>query len=154
MRRGRRCVRPECPLGTSTSNRSRSRQPMKRVLFSITGTVAGVVALLGYKSHGHAIGASGPLPSAGLSTTSAAPPAGSSTESIGTGSATPRRSSTGPSVNTPTTATGDAVETRYGIVQVKVTVGSGRIQNVQFVQLTAFDQRSAEINNAAAPLLL
>ena len=47
-----------------------------------------------------------------------------------------------------------AEQTRYGIVQVKITVSGKRITNVGFAQLTAFDGRSQQINSQAAPILL
>lgn len=46
------------------------------------------------------------------------------------------------------------MQTQYGIVQVKVTVAGGKITNVSFAQLTAFDPRSQQINSYAAPILL
>jgi uncharacterized protein with FMN-binding domain len=49
---------------------------------------------------------------------------------------------------------GDAIDTRYGVVQVQVTLTGNHIDNVSFLQLTAFDGRSQEINSAAAPILL
>jgi uncharacterized protein with FMN-binding domain len=51
------------------------------------------------------------------------------------------------------TATGDAIPTRYGDVQVRVGVKAGKIVDVQAVQLTADDPRSVEISAAAAPTL-
>ncbi|MEO6797814.1 MAG: FMN-binding protein [Candidatus Dormibacter sp.] len=49
--------------------------------------------------------------------------------------------------------TGQDVLTRFGDVQVKVTITGGRIANVQGVQLPYDRQRSAEISQYAAPLL-
>ncbi|MCW2524904.1 MAG: hypothetical protein JWO63_3239, partial [Frankiales bacterium] len=49
---------------------------------------------------------------------------------------------------------GSAVQTRYGTVQVAVTVAGGKISNVSFLQLTSDDGRSADINSQAGPLLL
>lgn len=124
---------------------------MKRVLLSTIGTVAGLVALLSFKTHGHPLATAGALPSAGL-------PGTSTTPSTPTTSSSPssRKSST-TSTHPPSTARsylGTAIDTRYGIVQVKVSVAGGRLTNVSFVQLTAFDGRSQQINSAAAPILL
>jgi uncharacterized protein with FMN-binding domain len=49
--------------------------------------------------------------------------------------------------------TGSSVRTRYGTVQVQITVENGTIVDATTVQLTADDQRSAQINNRAAPIL-
>jgi uncharacterized protein with FMN-binding domain len=133
---------------------------MKRVILSITGTVIGVVALLSFKTHGQVATASGGLPSAGTPTTQAAA-SGTSPSSSATGAppdpSTTSRSSTPASTTskpTSTSYTGAAEQTRYGIVQVKITVSAKKITNVGFVQLTAFDGRSQQINSEAAPILL
>jgi uncharacterized protein with FMN-binding domain len=119
---------------------------LKRVIFSLVGTVAGLVALLSYKTEGQIATPASGLPSAGLpaDTTSSAQP--SSTSTSASGSPTPSASSGN--------YTGTAIQTRYGIVQVKVTVTGTKITNVSFVQLTAFDGRSQRINSDAAPVLL
>jgi uncharacterized protein with FMN-binding domain len=132
---------------------------MKRVLLSTFGTVAGLIALLTFKSQGHPLTTTGALPSAGLpgsgssSTPTTAPPAGGDT-SGGSSSAPPPAARSSSAKAASRTVAGDAVETRYGVVQVQVTVSGNRIDNVSFLQLTAFDGRSQEINGAAAPILL
>jgi uncharacterized protein with FMN-binding domain len=128
---------------------------MKRVILAVLGTVAGLVALLDFKSHaGPGTSAAGPLPSATLPSATT----GSTTAPAPANSTTPHGGAPTTTTSTTTTAArsavGDAIQTRYGIVQVKVTVQGSKIQNVSFVQLTADDQRSAEINQYAAPLLL
>jgi uncharacterized protein with FMN-binding domain len=125
---------------------------MKRVLLAITGTVAGLIALLSFKTHapvGAAVGAlpaTTPAPSASTAapqnTTSAPPRAGSS-------SATKNRAKA-----TAKTYLGQAVQTQYGVVQVKVTVTGSHINSVQLAQLTAYDSRSQEINSYAEPILV
>ena len=131
---------------------------MKRVIAAILGTVAGLVALLSFKTPGHATGAASGLPSAALP---AALPASSSSASASpsaTGSSAPDPTSggtaPGSSATTAKSYTGKAVTTRYGIVQVKIDVSASEITNVSFVQLTAFDGRSQRINSDAAPTLL
>ncbi len=133
---------------------------MKRVLLSITGTVLGLVALLSFKSHGHPIGASGVLPSAALPSdpTSSAPtsqsPGTSAPPKPGSHSSTPPSGSSPSSTATNHTIAGDAVQTQYGVVQVQVVVAGTKISNVSFLQLTAYDGRSEQINSDAAPILL
>jgi uncharacterized protein with FMN-binding domain len=125
---------------------------MKRVLLSITGTVLGLVALLSFKSHGHPIGASGGLPSAALP--GAAAPSSSTSTPPSTGAPPrpgPRSSTAAPASRT---IAGDAVQTQYGVVQVQVVVSGTKISNVSFLQLTAYDGRSEQINSQAAPILL
>jgi uncharacterized protein with FMN-binding domain len=48
---------------------------------------------------------------------------------------------------------GTAVQTRFGAVQVQVTVSGGTITDVTALQLTDDDRKSIQISNRAAPLL-
>ena len=133
---------------------------MKRVLLTIAATVAGIVSLLGFKSHGHPLSAAGALPSAGAQPSEpASSPSAASSSPASTGSSSGSAGASGSSSSTAPQATaktylGAAVQTRYGIVQVKATVSGGKLTNVAFVQLEAFDGRSQEINSYAAPILL
>ncbi|WP_369407415.1 FMN-binding protein [Schumannella soli] len=49
--------------------------------------------------------------------------------------------------------TGQSADTRFGAVQVAITVSGGSITDVQAVHLTDRDQRSVSISNRAAPVL-
>lgn len=51
------------------------------------------------------------------------------------------------------TFTGDSVQTRFGSVQVQISVSGGKITDVKALQLTDEDRRSVQISNRAAPLL-
>ncbi len=137
---------------------------MRRVILSIAGTIAGLVALLSFKTH-PAITTSGALPSASLpsASTSTGPPTPAATSTGGSpnpstsgqaGASKPAASPTASSATTAKDYTGQAVDTRYGTVQVKVTMTGSTISNVSFVQLTSFDPRSEEINSQAGPILL
>ena len=136
---------------------------MKRIALTIAATVVGIVALLSYKTHGAVTASASGLPSAGLpSPSSSASPAGSASSAPTTG-APPDPTSTpasSPSSTAPASAassasyTGSAITTRYGVVQVKITVSGKKLTNVGFVQLTAYDGRSQRINSDAAPILL
>ncbi len=70
------------------------------------------------------------------------------------GTSTPAASSSASSSSlTDGTYTGSSVETRYGPVQVEITVSGGKITEVTALQLTNAEQRSVQISNQAAPLL-
>lgn len=137
---------------------------MKRVIFSVLGTIAGLIALLSFKSGGQTtVSASLPSASLGTSSTSAAATptsASGTTSSSASGPPNAARSSAAPtsSASTPAatskTYSGAAVQTRYGTVQVAATVIGSKITNVSFLQLTSNDGHSADINSQAAPLLL
>lgn len=51
------------------------------------------------------------------------------------------------------TYTGQSVSTRFGDVQVQVTVSGGQISDVTALRLTDRDRRSISISNRAAPIL-
>ncbi|EAR24595.1 hypothetical protein A20C1_10971 [marine actinobacterium PHSC20C1] len=76
-------------------------------------------------------------------------PVGSTTsESVGT--TADSRAISGP---TDGTYTGSSISTRFGNVQVAVTITSGSISEVTALQLTDADGRSVQISNRAAPIL-
>jgi uncharacterized protein with FMN-binding domain len=139
---------------------------VKRTILSITATVLGLVALLSFKTPDTQAGGAQALPSAAL-------PAGGATSSGPAAPATSARSGP-PTAPSPATATpspttsapaptaaavartvlGPAVQTQYGVVQVKITLSGSTITNAGFAQLTANDRRSQDINSQAAPILL
>jgi uncharacterized protein with FMN-binding domain len=128
---------------------------VKRILLTVVLTVLGIVALLSYKTHASIASSAGGLPAAGLSSPTPEVGPTSAAASSGGSNPTPKSStSTSGSASPTSTYTGTAVNTRYGVIQVKVTVGAKKITNVAFVQLTAFDDRSQRINSDAAPILL
>ena len=60
---------------------------------------------------------------------------------------------TGPAAVQVGTFTGATESTRYGDVQVQITVENGALTDVTALQLTDHDQRSVSISNRAAPVL-
>lgn len=72
--------------------------------------------------------------------------AGSSGSSSGTGTA-------GASAKAAGTYAGSVVQTRFGSVQVQITVQAGKITDVTALQLTDAERRSVQISSEAAPLL-
>jgi uncharacterized protein with FMN-binding domain len=113
---------------------------MKRVALAIAGTVAALVMLLSFKTH---------------------TPAASTTPPAAVSSGTSTGSSTGSSSasSSPTTATGTktytgaAADTRYGPVQVQITVTNGKVVKATAVEYPMQDPRDAEINAYAIPRL-
>jgi uncharacterized protein with FMN-binding domain len=69
-----------------------------------------------------------------------------------TGGATPRPTSSAGSTSGTKTFTGSLVDTRYGPVQVQITVSNGKITNVSATQLPN-GGRSGNISAYAAPIL-
>ncbi|MEU9342207.1 FMN-binding protein [Streptomyces sp. NPDC048278] len=126
-------------------------RPLRRVILASAATVSGMVMLLALKPHtaptvitGSAATAPSAAPSAGAS---ASPGASGDSGSGGSGSG-----GSGSSSGT-RTVTGDTVQTRWGPVQVKVTIRSGRITDVTAVQYPSDNPRDQEINQYALPQL-
>ncbi|WP_248291989.1 FMN-binding protein [Actinomycetospora sp. TBRC 11914] len=116
-------------------------------------TVSTVVLLFSYRtSTSSALPTAAGTPSTGTATTgtSAAPSTTSTTGTTGTtssGTATKNSTYTG-------TVTGAAADTRWGPVQVKVTLASGKITAVDVVQEPDSNNRDQEINAEAVPQLV
>jgi uncharacterized protein with FMN-binding domain len=110
---------------------------MRRVGLALVGTVAVMVLLLGYKTTSGQVG----TPAAAQST----PP--QQTSATGSGS------SGGGSATAARTVTGPVVQTRWGPVQVKVSLSNGKVTDIQAVQYPQGTNRDDEINSVALPLL-
>jgi len=111
---------------------------MRRIAIAIAATVSVVVLLFSYRTStdstpiaatGHQPRSAQPVPSAS--------PAPSAAAGAGAGG----------------TFTGDAVDTRYGPVQVQITVSGGRITAAQTLQVPQESSRDVRINSAAVPIL-
>ena len=71
----------------------------------------------------------------------------------GTGSGMAAEPTTGAAAKAGGTYAGSVVQTRFGAVQVQITVKAGSITDVEALQLTDDDRKSIQISNRAAPLL-
>lgn len=134
-----------------------------RAVVSATLASAGIL-LAGWQSGAHVaesattVGTSAGSSKAGVGGSTGNP---GSTGSTGTSSSTGSAGSTGSSGSAGSgaastagdTFAGDTVQTRFGSVQVQITVSSGKITDVTALQLTDEDRRSVQISNRAAPLL-
>jgi uncharacterized protein with FMN-binding domain len=85
-------------------------------------------------------------------TTSTTDVSGSTTTGTDTSTTTDTSTATDTSA-TDGTWTGSAVSTRWGDVQVQVTISGGAITDVVALQLTDKDNKSVQISNRAAPIL-
>ncbi|NBM20512.1 FMN-binding protein [Streptomyces sp. GC420] len=82
--------------------------------------------------------------------TAASPPPLSSSRAPDPSSSSPSSSSSSSSSGT---VTGDAAQTRYGPVQVSITVEDGRLTGVTVLQYPANNPKDQQINNYALPVL-
>ncbi|MGW5777696.1 FMN-binding protein [Streptomyces sp. NPDC003863] len=102
---------------------------MRRTLLSVAVTAAGICSLLALKPHHPAVA---PV---------AVAPTGPGSSGTGAG---------GPVSGT---YTGDSVDTRYGPVQVRVTLSGGRITEAVAVRTPSENERDREIAGYAVPML-
>ncbi len=127
---------------------------MRRALLAIFGTIAGLVGLLSFKTHTTPVATvpaavSTTDPGAGSSSAAADPTSAPTASAPSAGS-----SSSGSSkAATAKTVTGDSINTRWGPVQVKITVVNGKITSATAVVYPQNNGRDQEINANAIPTL-
>jgi uncharacterized protein with FMN-binding domain len=107
---------------------------MRRAPIVLTATVAGTAAVLSFKAREPA------LPTAAASASAPATVAPGSSSGAGSAPATK-------------VVTGDAISTRYGNAQVRVTIKDGKITRVEALQLQGNDPKSVQISSSAEPAL-
>ncbi|MFE9173735.1 FMN-binding protein [Streptomyces kebangsaanensis] len=110
----------------------KKNRPLRRVVLASAATVSGLVMLLSLKPHTPPRIAAAPAPAP--SGSASAP--GGSTGSTGT-----------------RTVTGETVRTRWGPVQVRVTLRNGRITDVTALSYPTDNPRDREISGYALPRL-
>ncbi|MFJ8138114.1 FMN-binding protein [Streptomyces sp. NPDC096013] len=114
----------------------RKNRPLRRIVLASAVTASGLVMLLALKPHTAPAIAASPAPAA--------------SSSSGTGSGTGSGGSTATGTKT---VTGETAQTRWGPVQVRITVKNGRITDVSAVQSPSDNPRDQEINSYALPEL-
>ncbi|MDZ4235749.1 MAG: FMN-binding protein [Dietzia sp.] len=142
---------------------------MKRIVYGLLATLSGVVLLFSYRTSLEAAMPVAADETAGTTTvTPEATPSASASPSTTAESATPTASpsaSASDSTTTDTTTTtttgladgaytGDAVRTRYGNVQVQITISGGVVTDVQVPQYPNNDRKDQQINARALPILI
>ncbi|MEC5190649.1 MULTISPECIES: FMN-binding protein [unclassified Arthrobacter] len=91
--------------------------------------------------------------SKGGGTTGSSGTAGASGTASGTSGSSGSSKTSGTAAQAAGTFTGAEVQTRYGSVQVQITVEAGAVSDVTALHLTDEDRKSVQISNRAAPLL-
>ena len=122
---------------------------MRRIVFAILSTITTLVLLFSYHTSTN-VAASSTV--AQLPATPAAPV---SPVSPGSGSQPGSSTKSGSSAGTsgPASYTGAAADTRWGPVQVRITVQGGKISASRAVQYPQGTSRDARINGSALPVL-
>lgn len=144
---------------------------MKKIVYAVLATLTGLVLLFSYRTSLDAVaptagGSIAPKTTTGTSggTSTSAPSAsgtGTSSSASGTSSASGSSTSGSSSGGSSTTSglkdgtfTGQAADTRYGAVQVAITVSGGEITDVSVPQYPNTERRDEEINAQAIPILI
>jgi uncharacterized protein with FMN-binding domain len=124
---------------------------MRRVIFAVTGTVAGLVALLSFKSHS---------PTVPVAATSGTGGGSSSSSSSSTSTSTtvpgefPQGSLAGKLTPGETAVTGHVANTVYGPVQIQLIVKSGKIVKVAVLEQPMNTIHDIQIGEFAFPRLI
>lgn len=109
---------------------------MRRIVIWLASTITIVVLLFGYHTSTNKTSSAATVPS------TSGPTATSPNASSGSGSSDIK------------TYTGSVAQTRWGPVQVKITVQSGKITKVTVLQQPNGNPKDAEINSHALPILI
>ena len=123
---------------------------MRRVIFAVTGTVAGLVALLSFKSHS---------PTVPVAATSGTGGGSSSSSSTSRSTTTvpgefPEGSLAGKLTPGETAVTGHVAHTVYGPVQIQLIVKSGKIVKVAVLEQPMNTIHDIQIGEFAFPRLI
>ncbi|MEU5098881.1 FMN-binding protein [Streptomyces sp. NPDC020996] len=123
----------------------KKNRPLRRIVLAGAATVSGMVLLLSMKPHTSA-------------ETAVAVPAPSSSSSVsggssGSGSSGGSSGSSGSTTSGTKTVTGDTVQTRWGPVQVRITLKNGKLTEVEAIAYPSDNPRDQEINSYALPQL-
>ncbi|MDQ0957093.1 major membrane immunogen (membrane-anchored lipoprotein) [Streptomyces sp. B4I13] len=112
----------------------RKNRPLRRIVLAGAATVSGMVLLLSLKPH----------TAPGVAGLASPAPAGASGAPSGTAGSTPTGTRT---------LTGDSVQTRWGPVQVRITLKDGKLTDVTAVSYPQENPRDQQINSYAVPQL-
>lgn len=141
---------------------------MRRVILALVATTVGLVLLLSYKAHTQgpvSSALSGPDPGSALDagsgattdpTSAAAPgPTASPGTSASAGSSSSSSSGTSSSARQSKSGTfvGDPVSSQFSTIQVEVIVSGGKISDIKVLEDQDDEQRSAQIDGYATPIL-
>ena len=141
---------------------------MKKIIYGLLATVTGTVLLLSYRTSLEAVNPTSATSTTGSgsstsgsgsssASSSSSNSSSNSTKSGSTSSASPSASASASASSSGLkdgTFTGQSVDTRYGPVQVRVTVSGGKITQVDVPTYPTESFRDQEINQQAVPQLV
>lgn len=149
---------------------------LRRIIILVTGTIAGVFAVVAYHPPQlravATVGVASPISTPQPSSTATQKPSPTATKPSSTAStatktptkkpstpnkaaaSTPASAPTSSASTTTTTVAGSTTQTRWGPVQVEITVTGGAITSVKALQFPHADHRSQSISQQAIPYLI
>ena len=122
---------------------------MRRVILAVTGTIAGLVALLSFKSHDPTMPVAATTGTGGGSTTSSSSSSSSAATIPGE-----FRSVAGTLTTGETTVTGKVANTVYGPVQIQLVVKNSKIVKVAVLEQPTNTIHDIQIGEFAFPRLI
>lgn len=123
---------------------------MRRAVVTASATAAGIILLLSLKPHAESSAAAG---SSKVISSGDSGSDSSSSSSSSQSSPLPSPSSSAAANGSTRTVTGDAIDTRFGPVQVRITLSGKKITKVDVLQYPSEGARDMEISSAALPEL-
>jgi uncharacterized protein with FMN-binding domain len=127
---------------------------MRRVILAVVGTIAGLVALLSFKSHSPVLPVASTSGTGGGSSASSTPSSSSSSSSSSIPGEYPTGSAAGSLPAGETAITGHVADTAYGPVQVQLVVKSDKIVKVAILQQPTNTIHDIQIGEFAFPRLI
>jgi uncharacterized protein with FMN-binding domain len=124
---------------------------MRRAILAVTATIAGLVALLSFKSHDPTVPVASTSGTGGGSSTSSSSSSSSSSSTTVPGEF---QSSAGTLTAGETAITGHVAHTVYGPVQIKLVVKSGKIVKVAVLEQPTNTIHDIQIGEFAFPRLI
>ncbi|KYJ98200.1 MULTISPECIES: FMN-binding protein [Microbacterium] len=122
---------------------------MKKILYTLLATVSGLVLLFSYRTSLEAV-----TPTDASAATATSGSAATTTDTGANGSGTSSSTTASGSGLADGTYTGASSQTRYGPVQVQITVSGGQITDAQAVDYPNSNGRDRQINGTAVPRLV
>jgi len=130
---------------------------MRRVVFALGGTIAGLIMLLSFRTHMGSTAVAGVAGSPGQAGSGGTSSSGSGSSAGSAGSAGSAAAAASAPVSagsgTGTVVTGDVISTGYGPTQLQVTLNAGKIIKVTVLQHTDDGVNSQMIDGRALPRL-
>ncbi|MBN9210876.1 MAG: FMN-binding protein [Microbacterium sp. 71-36] len=137
---------------------------MKKIFYAVMATLTGLVLLFSYRTSlgegtetAAALPATTPAPASAQRATpsaSTSPSASASPSGAAPSAATPTQAAPASSGLADGTFTGSSVNTRFGPVQVQITVSGGSVTDVQVPVYPSENGRDQQINSRALPVLV